>query len=49
MADFYLLGNTSHSQMFGCVIKTKKKTVVIDGGTYKDSNQLVDFLKNSSG
>ena len=29
MADFYLLGNTSHSQMFGCVIKTKKKTVGI--------------------
>ena len=48
MADFYLLGNASHTQMFGCVIKTKNKTVVIDGGTYKDSNQLVDFLKKES-
>ena len=45
MADYYLLGNTSHTQMLGCVIKTQKKTIVIDGGTYKDSNQLVDFLK----
>ena len=48
MADFYLLGNTSHTQMFGCVIKTKNNTVVIDGGTCKDSNQLVDFLKKES-
>lgn len=48
MADFYLLGNTSHSQMFGCVIKTKNKTIVIDGGTCKDSKQLVNFLKNES-
>ena len=48
MADFYLLGNTSHTQMFGCVIKTKNKTIVIDGGTYKDSKQLLDFLKNES-
>lgn len=48
MADFYLLGNTSHSQMFGCVIKTKNKTVVIDGGTCKDAKQLADFLKEKS-
>ena len=45
MADFYLLGNTSHTQMFGCVIKTKQKAIVIDGGTYKDSKQLADFLR----
>ena len=45
MADFYLLGNSSHTQMFGCVIKAKEKTVVIDGGTYKDSAQLADLLR----
>ena len=48
MANFYLLGNTTTTQMFGCVIKTKHKTIVIDGGTYKDSKQLVDFLESNS-
>ena len=48
MADFYLLGNTSPSRMFGCIIKTKNKTIVIDGGTYKDSDQLIEFLKKES-
>ena len=48
MAKFYLFGNTTHCQMFGCVIETKNKTIVIDGGTVKDSNQLVDFLKHNS-
>ena len=33
MADFYLLGNTTPSQMFGCVIQTETKTIVFDGGT----------------
>ena len=45
MADFYLLGNSSCSQMFGCVIKVKEKTIVIDGGTCADSRQMADFLK----
>lgn len=44
MADFYLLGNTTQSQMFGAVIKTQTKTIVIDGGTVGDSKQLADFL-----
>ncbi len=48
MADFYLLANTSPSQMFGAVIKTQNKTVVIDGGTCLDCQQLVDFLKENS-
>ena len=47
MADFYLLGNTTHVQMFGCVIKDKDKTIVIDGGTYDDNKQLYDFLKEN--
>ena len=33
MVDFYLLGNATECQMFGAVIKTKNKTIVIDGGT----------------
>ena len=49
MAYFYLLANTSRTQMFGCVIKTEHKTVVIDGGTYKDRGQLADFLRRESG
>ena len=36
MVDFYLLGNATECQMFGAVIKTKNKTIVIDGGTKGD-------------
>ena len=49
MADFYLLGNSSHAQMFGCVIKTETKTVVFDGGTTGDYEQLAAFLKEKAG
>lgn len=48
MSDFYLLGNSSASQMFGCVIKTKTKTVVIDGGTVNDCDQMVAFLRENA-
>lgn len=34
--------------MFGCVIKSENKTIVIDGGTYADSRQLIDLLKDIS-
>ena len=44
MAKFYLLGNKTPSQMFGCVIKTEKNTIVIDGGCLGDERQLVDLL-----
>ena len=44
-AVFYLLGPTTNGQMMGCVIQTiDKKTIVIDGGTKGDSEQLMDFL-----
>lgn len=49
MAEFYLLGNSTYSQMFGCVIKTKGSTVVIDGGSQGDYQQLFDFLKEKAG
>ncbi|MBQ8163328.1 MAG: MBL fold metallo-hydrolase [Clostridia bacterium] len=48
MADFYLLGNSTYSQMFGCVIQTETKTVVIDGGSFGDTNQLADFLREKA-
>ena len=44
MANFFLLGNSSNSQMFGCVIQTQNHTIVIDGGTTHDSKQLVNYL-----
>lgn len=44
MAEFYLLGNSSYSQMFGCVIKTETKTIVFDGGTVDDCDQMITFL-----
>ncbi len=48
MASFYLLGNATGSQMFGCVIQTQNKTIVIDGGTVGDCQQLADFLKEKA-
>ena len=48
MADFYLLGNSSHTQMFGCVIRTEHHTIVIDGGTEKDDRKLAEFLEKHS-
>ena len=45
MAQFYFLGNSTTIQMFGCVIITEHKTVVIDGGTVGDAPQLEQFLR----
>ena len=33
MANYYLMGKTSQTQMFGCVIKTKLKVIVIYAAT----------------
>ena len=44
MSQCYILGNTTISQMLGIVIKTKDKTIVIDGGSVGDYCQLKDFL-----
>ncbi len=48
MAKFYLLGNQTPSQMFGCVIKTANKTIVIDGGCLGDETQLIDLFNKES-
>ena len=51
MADnqFFFLGNSSHSQMMGCVMKTPTKTVVIDGGSCGDWEQLTKMLSEQCG
>ena len=46
MADFYLLGNSAPTQMLGCVIQTETKTIVIDGGTPQDGEQLSSLLRD---
>lgn len=46
MSQLYFLGNSTHCQMFGCVIKTSSKTIVIDGGASGDGMQLSDLLNN---
>lgn len=48
MASFYLMGNSTNSQMFGCVIQTQNQTFVIDGGTGDDAQQLADFLRDKA-
>lgn len=48
MPKFYFLGNSTRIQMFGCVVKTKSKTFVIDGGTEGDGPQLFSLLNKIS-
>lgn len=48
MAKLYFLGNTTRCQMFGCVIQSGKKTIVIDGGTSADAKTLCDLLMHQS-
>ena len=48
MAELYFLGNTSDCQMFGCIILSGDKTVVIDGGTESDSVQLYEMIMEKS-
>ena len=48
MAELYFLGNSSDSQMFGCIICSGDKTIVIDGGTVADSVQLCDMIKEKA-
>ncbi len=48
MAKLYFLGNSTNSQMFGCVIQTSAKTIVIDGGTPGDGGQMAEFLKEKA-
>lgn len=48
MAKFFLLGNASPCQMFGCVVQTENHTVIIDGGTTADGNQLAEFLTKNA-
>jgi len=40
MVELYFLRNTTPDQMFGVLILTPTKTVVIDGGLEEDAHQL---------
>jgi len=40
----YLLGNATTSQMFGFVINVTRKTIIFDGGTVGDAQQLENFI-----
>jgi len=48
MVSFYLLGNKTISQMFGCVVQSNDKTIVIDGGACGDETQLINFLQEKA-
>ena len=48
MSKFYLFPNASVSQMLCCLIKTENHTIVIDGGTIYDAEQLYNFLKDNN-
>ena len=46
MSHFYFLGNTTNSQLFGCILQSGGKTVVIDGGMPDDYKQLESILRS---
>lgn len=48
VAKLYFLGNTTQSQMFGCVVKSGQQTIVIDGGTQGDYLQLSNIIKEKA-
>lgn len=45
MSTFYFFGNATSCQMFGAMIVTDTKTIVIDGGTVGDAAQLEQLLR----
>lgn len=47
-SKFYLLGNTTNSQMFGCILQSKTKTIIIDGGVSGDRNQITNFIRENN-
>lgn len=49
MSKLYFLGNSTKVQMFGLVIVSEGKTVVIDGGSFGDNKQLAKLLGEVSG
>lgn len=44
MSKLYFLGNSTKVQMFGLIILSDGKTVVIDGGSFGDNKQLIELL-----
>ncbi|MBQ8682881.1 MAG: MBL fold metallo-hydrolase [Clostridia bacterium] len=45
MITFYFLGNTTSTQMLGCVLLTPHNVVVFDGGLPADAAQLTTLLR----
>ena len=48
MANLYFFGNSTSSQMFGCMICTDDKTIVFDGGTKGDHIQLLNIINQKA-
>ena len=45
MSYLYFLGNSTNSQMLGCIVQTESKTIIFDGGTLGDAEPLADVIK----
>lgn len=48
MVTLYFLGNTTSTQMLGCVLLTEHHTIVIDGGMPQDAGQIAELLQQHS-
>ena len=48
MITFYFMGNTTPTQMLGCVLLTDHHTVVFDGGMPSDGDQLAELLRREN-
>ncbi len=45
MSYFYFMNNSSYTQMMGFIISDGEHTIIIDGGTEKDAENLLEHLK----
>ena len=45
MTELYILGNPIPYQMFGALILTERRTVVLDGGLREDAPRMRELLQ----
>lgn len=47
MTELYFMNNAGHDQMMGFIVRSGDRTVIIDGGTEADADNLLLFLKKT--
>ena len=47
MTELYFMNNAGYTQMMSFIIRSGDRTVIIDGGTEADADNLLLFLKKT--